>query len=551
MLSASDLDGFLLAPTRDTLLQEALTLGADQLIEPAEQSDMRLVDFIRGAWHVLEPGNPYQHGWHIEAIAEHLEAVSRGEIRDLIINIPPRFAKSLLVAVFWPAWEWTWAPHRRWMFASYARDLSSRDSMKCRRVIESSWYQQRWGKVYRLLPDQNTKTKFENTKAGFRFATSVTGQGTGEGGDRIVVDDPHDRLKAFSDKVRETAVTWWKETMSTRGNNPKTVTRVIVMQRLHEYDLTGAQLAAGGYDHLMLPMRFEAKRKCVTSIGWEDPRTEEGELLWGERFDEASLAPIETNLGTDGTAGQHQQRPAPAGGAIVKGAWFRRWVTLPPVWQQLLVSWDMAFKGEDAGADYVAGQVWGRLGAEYYLLDQVHARLEFMESRRAVLAVRKAWPKAVRTLIEDKANGPAVISSLRKMVSGLIAYEPPGGLVERVRAIAPVIQSGNVLLPPPEWERQRYDYWRRVASEAAEEARPKGELGWLPLRFVGQDWVQGIITEWEFVPKGTNDDRVAAGVQALEVLEQGSAADDVTGRMAAEERTALPSETFQIVSQKF
>jgi phage terminase large subunit-like protein len=146
-------------------------------------------------------------------------------------------------------------------------------------------------------------------------------------------------------------------------------------------------------------------------------------------------------------------------------------------------------------------------------------------------------------MVEDKANGPAVISSLRKLVSGLVAYQPPSEIVSRVRAIAPVLESGSVYLPPPEWERARYDYWRRVASE------PGGE--WLPLKYVVPNWVDGIVGEWEAVPKGANDDRVIAGVQALEVLEQGSAADDITQQLAADERTTGPSETFQMVSQKF
>jgi hypothetical protein len=305
--------------------------------------ELSLRDFIREAWHVPEPSTPFVGNWHLDAIAEHLEAVSRGEIQKLIINIPPRFAKSLLTAVFWPMWEWTWAPERRWLFATYAQTLTIRDSVKCRRLIESRWYQERWGALYRLTPDQNTKIKFENTRGGFRLATSTDGMATGEGGDRIVVDDPHNVKKAQSDAERETAVEWWTQTMSTRGNDPRTVARVIVMQRLHERDLAGQMLAdaASGYTHLCLPMRFEPQRRCVTVIAgrrWEDPRTEPDELLFPERFPDSAVQELEQTLGSYGTAGQLQQRPTPAGGAIVKGAWFRRWTSQPPVWQQILVS---------------------------------------------------------------------------------------------------------------------------------------------------------------------------------------------------------------------
>lgn len=226
--------------------------------DAAKKSETSLREFIKEAWHVVEPATPFVNGWHLDAIADHLEAVTNGHIRNLIINIPPRCMKSLSCCVFWPAWEWIRFPEQRWLFASYASDLSIRDSVKCRRVVQSPWYQRHWGDVYQLSGDQNAKQRFETTRGGARLSTSVGGVLTGEGGSRLVVDDPHHALDVHSDTMRQSAIDWWDQVMSTRGNNPKTVSKLVVMQRLHTDDLTGHLLERGGYEHLCLPMEYES-----------------------------------------------------------------------------------------------------------------------------------------------------------------------------------------------------------------------------------------------------------------------------------------------------
>jgi hypothetical protein len=168
-----------------------------------------LREFVRQAWHVVEPSTPFVPGWHIDAICDHLEAVMRGDIRNLLINVPPRHMKSLLVSVFWPAWEWIRHPERRWLYSSYGSHLSVRDSVKCRRLIESPWYRARWGHVFSLTSDQNAKMRFDNNRSGYRLSTSVSGAVTGEGGDRIVCDDPHKVDEVESDTVRKTVIDWW------------------------------------------------------------------------------------------------------------------------------------------------------------------------------------------------------------------------------------------------------------------------------------------------------------------------------------------------------
>src|SRR5262249_32450832 len=262
-----------------------------------------LHEFVRQAWHVLEPQTVFVPGFHIDAICEHLEAITRGEIRNLIINVPPRHMKSLLVSVFWPAWEWIRKPHLRYLCSSYAQGLSVRDSLKCRRLVESPWYQARWGDRFKLTSDQNTKLRFDNDRSGYRLSTSVGGAVTGEGGDRILVDDPHNVSEAESDAVRESTTNWFDVAMSTRVNDPRTAAKVIVMHRCHQRDLSGHLLEQGGWDHLCLPAEYEATER-VTSINWSDPRIEIGELLWPERFGAGEIASLKTSLGSYGAAGQ-------------------------------------------------------------------------------------------------------------------------------------------------------------------------------------------------------------------------------------------------------
>lgn len=230
--------------------------------EDAKVLPHHLGEYVRGAWHVVEPAVTYRHNWHIDVEVEHLEAVSRGEIRNLLVNVPPGTMKSLLCSVFFQTWEWLERPALRYIYTSYAEGLATRDSVKCRRIIASQWYQERWGNRYRLTSDQNVKTKFENDKTGYRFACGIRGQITGEHGDRLVADDPHKVLEVESDVMREDVIEWWDKVMSTRWNDPKTVAKIVVMQRIHAKDLSGHILSTAkdeGWVHLMLPMEYEPR----------------------------------------------------------------------------------------------------------------------------------------------------------------------------------------------------------------------------------------------------------------------------------------------------
>lgn len=472
----------------------------------AEQCRRSLGRFIREAWPIVEPATEFVHGWHIDAVCEHLEAVTAGEIKRLIINVPPRTMKSLTAAVFWPCWEWLDAAHIRWLFASYAADLSTRDSVKCRRLIESRGGKQdgtlleRIGyqgllqlltdEPWQITGDQNAKTKYETTETGMRLATSVGGVATGEGGDRIVVDDPLNAKQARSDAERVAANLWWDETMTTRFNNAQAAA-VIVMQRLHEADLTGHLLEKGGWTHLCLPAEYEPKHPFV----WPgDPRTVEGELLEPVRLSEVRLLELARDLGSYGYAGQMQQRPSPAEGGMFKRHWWRRYVGVPPQWSRMLASWDMRFSdSEEAATSYVVGQVWGCDGADRYLLGQIRARLSFTESVRAVRALSAWQPQARARLVEDKANGPAVIDTLKREITGLVKIQPEGGKEVRAAAVEPVVEAGNVYLPAGEFI----------------PAPP----GYEPTR------VDAFIDECAVFPNGAHDDQVDAMTQALNWLD--------------------------------
>lgn len=280
--------------------------------------------YTKAAWHQVERKD-YLHNWHIEAIAEHLEAVSRREIKRLIINVPFRTTKSTLVSVMWPTWTWTWNPAHQFLVGSHAEKLAIRDNLKHRRITQSEWYRDRWGHLFGFTSDQNQKTRFENDQTGYRIAFGMTSGVTGDGADTLLIDDPLDRLQAASDAEREKANEIFDETLISRLNEPEHGAIVIIMQRLHTDDLSGHLLETGDWEHLMLPMEFDSSRKCVTSLGFEDPRSEDGELLWPARFPREVVDSLKKTLGPAGAAGQLQQSPEIKGGGIIRREWWNLW----------------------------------------------------------------------------------------------------------------------------------------------------------------------------------------------------------------------------------
>lgn len=449
--------------------------AAEELVDSAtnveidrELSRRSLLNYIRAAWHLVEPSRPFLANWHIEAICEHLEAVKAGEITRLVINIPPVCMKSLTTCVFWPTWAWTDRPQTKWIYASYSAGLSRRDALRSRRVLESDWYRRRWGDSFESRSgDEWTATKYANDRGGFRLSTSVAGMVTGDHADVQVVDDPlkpQDALGSAqtSRTALEKAWVWWNETMSTRLVDFEKSSRVIIMQRLHEDDLAGRVLKDAGYDHLCLPMEFDPATKVVSSLGFEDPRREPDELLWPSRFARPDVDRLKRELGSLGSAAQLQQIPSPRGGSIFKREWLRYYYRpgfehlrsdlcepLPEGFDQEIQAWDLSFKGGDSGS-HVGGAVLGKKGSNTYVLDRVCERLDFADTCSAVEAWATKWPKAIAKLIEDAANGPAVFSALKNRIPGIVLVKPGGGKEARANAVSPILEAGNFYLPHPE-----------------------------------------------------------------------------------------------------
>lgn len=449
------------APLAPAAMLELIKVEQDR-----RRAGASLYEFVKQSWHVVEPGIPFIPSWHIEEICEHLEAVSSGDIHRLLINIPPRHSKSTIVSVMWPAWEWIARPEEKFLCASYSGNLSTRDNLKTRRLIQSPWYQARWGHMFNFAGDQNAKQRFENDKTGYRLATSVGGTATGEGGSRLILDDPHGAQAAQSDVMRDSDLEWFDVVWSTRLNNPKTDAMVTVMQRLHEKDISGHILEdIGGWEHICIPAEWDGKKRR-TSLGPYDPRRVKGELICPERFGPVEITKLKQLLGTYGTSGQLQQDPVPTGGGILKTEHFRLWpVTsgLPP-FEYILQSYDTAFTEKTSG-DPTGCEVWGvftyKGERQVMLLDAWDEHLSYPELRKRVIddwtqeygGLSKLSPFARakrpdRILVEAKASGQSLLQDLRLAKVPAVGYNPGNAdKVARAHQAAPTLELGILWIP--------------------------------------------------------------------------------------------------------
>lgn len=313
-----------------------------------------LYRFMRESWNIIEPADKYVDNWHIGCISEHLQALSDLEIQNLVINIPPRHCKSTLICAQWQAWHWTREPGSRWMFGSYSDDLVVRDSLRALQILESDWYRSKWGDKFQLSKKKKSPHWFENDVGGRRLCSTIGGRALGQGGNFIIADDPHKAIEINSTVMRNSVINWWTQTMSTRADDPAQVRKLIIMQRLHERDLSGYVLSEGlGYEHLCLPAEHEPGRivysipdnkkemprhaiiatkiqrdenRCEEAkkrgVILRDPRHNSNELLWPNRFTQTVIDDLKRTL-REGWSGQGQQRPAASEGIIFKSESFR------------------------------------------------------------------------------------------------------------------------------------------------------------------------------------------------------------------------------------
>ncbi len=419
----------------------------------AEHLKSDFAAFIRAAWSVVDPAMPLIDNWHIDALAEHLQAVAEEQIRFLMINIGPGYAKSIIASVMFSVWLWARQPTTKIIAATYAQSLTIRDSIRVRDLVTSEWFQSTFSPDWELR--KTNEDWISNSKTGDRRALSVGGKATGFRADGQIFDDLLNASDKHSEAARNAARDWAISTMSSRFNDMRKGWRVVIGQRLHEEDPYGAMLATGDYVHLNLPSEFERERKCckwcrehgaTTPIGFTDPRKEEGELLFPELFTAEVIAQAKKDLGTYDYAGQHQQRPSPAEGGMFKRVYWRRYTRdeLPSI-EVIIISVDASFKDKTT-SDFVAIHVYGFVGPRCYLLARRHDQMGFTTTKETV---RILWdefrPAAV--LIEDKANGTAVIEELSREIPGVIAINPEGGKQARAWAAQPTVEAGGVYLP--------------------------------------------------------------------------------------------------------
>ena len=468
--------------------------------------------FARIAWSMVER-TPLVWNWHMDAVCEHLEAVTRGEIVELVMNVPPGHSKSLLTNVLWPAWEWSGDPGQRYICATYAERLALRDARKTRTLVTSDWYQARWPGV-EIPNDRTTSTAvstYTTTAGGFRYSVTVHGPVTGDHAHKHIIDDPIDPKRAAlaSGIELDFVLNWHGETMSSRFVDPTRPTTVLIMQRLHMRDLA-QKLIDEGATVLCLPARYERNHPNVYP---RDPRTREGELLNPQRYPEATVQRLEKRLGPYGTAAQLQQRPVAAEGGTFKKAWLQHYWTVLPAGGVFTISVDCAFKNTD-DSDLVAFQCWYECDGKFYLVDRWTERRDFNATCSDLLIFAGRWKRATEKLIEGKANGVAVMNALERVMIGMVEIEPDGGKESRAHGVVPLFAAGDVLLPHP--ERAEYPDGRRGAEWV------RGGVNDLALDAAEGSYEHTMLS----FPKGSHDDDVDATTQYLN-----HAAGDFAARM--------------------
>jgi predicted phage terminase large subunit-like protein len=475
--------------------------GADEL--DAALAEASLAEFIRIGWKWMDPAE-FRDNWHIDVVAERLEAVVNGECTRLIINLPPRHMKSLLVSVAFNAWVWAQKPDPTrplagpgvaFLTMSYAQSLSMRDSVKTRRLIKSPWYQRLFGDRFAIAHDQDAKLRFENNHNGYRLASSVDGSATGEGGDIIVIDDAINAKDALSETIRNSTNDWFDNTMTTRLNDPKRGAFVLMMQRLHENDLVGHVLSRDEeWEHLCLPARYEINHPHLCK---RDRRTKDGELLWESRFGETELKRIEKLLGSYGSAGQLQQRPAPREGGMLKPEWFRILRKLPHDAFRFVRAWDFAATEKEPGADpdWTAGLRMAATRTGKFIITGVNrfrASPLIVDRRMLLQAAADGVETIIRIPQDPGAAGKADVAHKKRKLRGYGVRGEPVSRDKAARAtpLAAAAEAGDIFL--------------LVTGDPEQDA-----------------WIQPFLDECAVFPFGRHDDQVDAASDAYNELTLG------------------------------
>ncbi len=443
----------------DAMLRQRQAIIRRDRIQETRAASVTLYGFVQQAWHVLEPATPFVGGWAVKAICEHLEAITHGDLTRLLVTVPPGMLKSLAVSVLWPAWEWGPAglPHLRYLSTSFSETNVSRDTLKMRRLVSSDWYQRHWGDLVTLSSDQNAKQRFENTRSGVRDGRSFTSL-TGGRADRVIIDDPHSVDGAESDLARTSVGQTFREAISDRLNDPTRSAIVVIMQRLHERDLAGVILNADlGFEHLSLPMLFEAEQPCRTRIGFVDPRTIEGELLFPERFPLIAVDQLKASKGAYAFASQYQQRPAPRDGGMFKPQWFTV-VDAAPLDGEVVRAWDLAATIPTPGRDpdWTVGMKVRRGRDKIFYIEHIsRTRGSPMEVQHLVRRIAEADRYSVRQLIPQDPGqaGKYQADAFVRLLAGynVRTQTVTGDKVTRANPASAQAEAGNIKLVRGPW----------------------------------------------------------------------------------------------------
>ncbi len=442
----------------------------------------------------------YARPTHILLLGAHLAKVERGEITRLIVEMPPRHGKSETTTVKFPAYYLGKHPDRRVIIASHTGNLAARFSMRARNDFVT------YGpEVFGIgvNPDVSAMYRWDvldphakpGKPPGGTLAAGIGGPITGQGAHLAIIDDPVKDAESAASKVQRDAIwDWYRFVLRTRLFPGAAV--ILVLTRWHEDDLAGRLIKQAEDDPEA--DQWTVLRLPAVAEDADDPLgREEGNALWPEQYDEKALSAVKATVGSYVWSALYQQRPSPEEGNILKRDWWKFYRQAPDRFDEVIQSWDCAFKDND-DSDFVVGQVWGRLKADKYLLDQVRGRMNFPATLTAIKSLSAKWPEARAKCVEDKANGPAVIATLKHELPGLIAVNPQGGKVVRAQAASPDIEAGNVYLPEPSMA----------------------------------PWIHDFIEECSAFPNGPNDDQVDAMTQALTRLGARPDRDSYSGRGA-------------------
>lgn len=450
----------------------------------AEKARRSLETYVREAWNTVEPETSYHSNWHIGAVCYYLEAITAGEIQNLLINVPPGFMKSLLVSVFWPTWEWgpKRMPQLRYIAASNGRELAVRDTLRARRLILSDWYQAHYGDSFSLLADQNRKMRFDNDRGGSRLALSV-GSGTGERANRVIFDDPHELDDADYPEQLDSAVEYNNVTLDSRLANRETDSRVVVQQRVAVNDVSGdilRKMEQGGkhYEVVCLPMRHDPAYQAVVSarnkLPQQDPRDKTGELIDPERYSEKSVEQDDITYG-DRAPAVLDQKPRASGNTIYKSDDFERFDLRDLAHRHAAyghyVFFDTAYEETDSSA-YTAWVVM-HLSSDYRLkpCEVGMKRLAFPDLEEKVEEVALRWNgdgKLKEVVIERAASGRSALQSLGMASQSWLAQHIKGfnpgqkSKVVRAREASLWTRKGCVLLPIPESAEWVHDFTEEI-----------------------------------------------------------------------------------------